>query len=341
MRNLINRRNVIKKPKNAVAQCEEFFLLVVKAHIVCAAMTLFGMTAVDSDPAVSDIFPSGCEELEPEQRRNVLVMAAQRIVDKYVNISLPETQVTESEECKDSGKSKASCKSKASSKSKHSSKTSDKSSDLVLEYASETLTLGLFLMEFMDAIREGDGDRIIRCWRFFMLLFKASNRTNYSIEAFTLLCQFQFIFSERMKQQLVWSRTVNTHGRPGKNISMDLHMEHLNRECKATISGLGANVTEQAVKRVGKCLGEIVKVTCNFDSQTGVNSESGYHTTRSEEKDFSALLQQLNHSEVFTMKKSRKHNSFPKINQNLMKKLHVKDLEKWMEHQWQNKLMYD
>ena len=166
LRNLINRRNVIKKPKNAVAQCEEFFLLVVKAHIVCAAMTLFGMIAVDSDPAVSDIFPSGCEELEPEQRRNVLVMAAQRIVDKYINISLPETQVAESEDpsqCKDSGKSKASCKSKASSKSKHSSKTSDKSSDLVLEYASETLTLGLFLMEFMDAIREGGGDRIICC----------------------------------------------------------------------------------------------------------------------------------------------------------------------------------
>ena len=41
------------------------------------------------------------------------------------------------------------------------------------------------------------------------------------------------------------------------------------------------------------------------------------------------------------MKKSHKHTSFPKIKQNLMKKLDVKDLEKWMEHQWQNKLMYD
>ena len=62
-------------------------------------------------------------------------------------------------------------------------------------------------------------------------------------------------------------------------------------------------------------------ITSNFDARTGVNCESAYHTTRSEEKDFSALLQQLNHSEVFRMKKSRKHNSFPKIKQNLMKKL--------------------
>ena len=145
-------------------------------------MTLFGKATVDNEPAVSDIFPSGCQELQPEQRRNILVMAAQRIVDKYVNISLPQTQVTDSEDpsqSRDSGRPKPSCKSEASSKSKHSSKTSDKGSDLVLEYASETLTLGLFLMEFVDVIREGGGGKNICCWRFFMLLFKASNRTNY------------------------------------------------------------------------------------------------------------------------------------------------------------------
>ena len=262
LRNLINCRNVIKKPKNAVTQCEEFFLLVVKAHIVCAAMTLFGMASVEDDPAVSDIFPSGCQELEPKQQRNILVLAAQRIVDKYVNISVPKYQdcpedTEDPSKAKDSGKAKRSHKSKTSSKGAHPSQASDASdecNDLVLEYARETLTLGLFLMEFIDAIREGDGHRIIRCWRFFLLLFKASNRKNYSIEAFTLLCQFHFIFSERMKQQLVWSRTVNIHGRPGRNVSMDLHMEHLNRECKASIAGLGANITEQAVKRVGKCL---------------------------------------------------------------------------------------
>ena len=82
-----------------------------------------------------------------------------------------------------------------------------------------------------------------------------------------------------MKQQLVWSRTVYVHGCPGKNISMDLHIEHLNRECRAAITGLGANITEQAVKRVWKYLGEMVKVTSNFDSQTGLHCKFGYHTT--------------------------------------------------------------
>ena len=50
-----------------LAQCEEFFLPVVKAHIVCVAWTLVGITSVDNNPLVSDIFSSGCEKLEPER----------------------------------------------------------------------------------------------------------------------------------------------------------------------------------------------------------------------------------------------------------------------------------
>ena len=39
LRNLINRRNVVHNLDKAVAQCEEFFGLVVKAHILSATMT--------------------------------------------------------------------------------------------------------------------------------------------------------------------------------------------------------------------------------------------------------------------------------------------------------------
>ena len=41
----------------------------------------------------------------------------------------------------------------------------------------------------------------------------ATGRTNYSIEAVTLLAQYHFLFTERMHMQLLWSRTVNVHGR--------------------------------------------------------------------------------------------------------------------------------
>ena len=95
-------------------------------------------------------------------------------------------------------------------------------------YACEVLSLGLLYAEFQDAIREGDGLRVLCCWRYFLPIFRASNRTNYSIEAFHFLAQHQFLLSPRLSQQVLWSRYVNTHSLPGKNIACDSHMEHLN-----------------------------------------------------------------------------------------------------------------
>ena len=51
------------------------------------------------------------------------------------------------------------------------------SNDGVLEYAKETLLLGLMLLEFKDAIREGDGNRVLRCWKYFLLFFRATCTT--------------------------------------------------------------------------------------------------------------------------------------------------------------------
>ena len=78
---------------------------------------------------------------------------------------------------------------------------------------------------------------------------------NYAIKAFILLAQLNFLFSLRMAAQLKWSHTINAVGRPGKNVYCDLHMEHLNQMCKGSMDGLGVNISDGAVVRVGKCLG--------------------------------------------------------------------------------------
>ena len=76
----------------------------------------------------------------------------------------------------------------------------------------EVLTMGLLLLEFNDSIYEGDGLRILRCWRFLLLIFKATGRKNYAIEALTLPCQYQYIFTPRLAEQLLRNRTMNAHG---------------------------------------------------------------------------------------------------------------------------------
>ena len=56
--------------------------------------------------------------------------------------------------------------------------------------------------------------------------------------------------------QFVWSRCINTHGIPGKNIPSDLFMEHLNRICKEVVLTLDrSNTTLEAIQCVGKCVG--------------------------------------------------------------------------------------
>ena len=43
---------------------------------------------------------------------------------------------------------------------------------------------------------------------------------------------------------------MNIHGKRGHNVAMDLHLEHLNRQCKGAIGHLQANITDNSVQRV-------------------------------------------------------------------------------------------
>ena len=63
------------------------------------------------------------------------------------------------------------------------------SNDGIYDYACEVLTLLLIWHNFHDAIKEGDGNRVMLVWKLLLLVFKATNRRNYSIEAATLLIQ--------------------------------------------------------------------------------------------------------------------------------------------------------
>ena len=273
-------------------------------------MTVFQMESLDDTPKSSH-FTQGSAELSDAKRLPLLRLSVRDMLDRFVDLTFCQ----KSEPCQPS--------------------------DRVHAYACEVLALGLFLMEFNDAIREGDGNRIIRCWRYCLLLFKASNRTNYAIEAFTLLTQFDFLLSRCLARQLAWSRTVNTHVHAGKNVSCDLHMEHLNREAKNQISGLGSNITDAAVTRVGNALGEVVQNLHQFDRSSGIKDPSARHSKPSSEKDMAILIKQLQDtSKVFDIVSGRAHRVFPKFEQNSMHFLTLPKLSQWMEEQLRKKLVY-
>ena len=85
--------------------------------------------------------------------------------------------------------------------------------------------------------------------------------------------------SPRQAGQLLWSRFVNIDGKPGKNVPVDLHMEHLNKIAKGAIGKLGSNKSIKSIQRVGRAIGTLSPVLRQFDLDNKV-----YHTTSKQKK---------------------------------------------------------
>ena len=104
----------------------------------------------------------------------------------------------------------------------------------------------------IDAWAEGDGERIVRCWRIFLPHFKAANHTKFSLEALRLQCQIKSVLSPQLAHQILWDRFVNTRGGLGHNIPCDLYNEHVNKLLKHIIVSMGSNMTEASLQHAAR-----------------------------------------------------------------------------------------
>ena len=63
--------------------------------------------------------------------------------------------------------------------------------DGVLQYAHDLLSVYL---EYQDGVK-GDGERVMRCLKYLLPLFKVSGKKNYSIEVLQTLFNVEFVLS--------------------------------------------------------------------------------------------------------------------------------------------------
>ena len=303
LRNLINRRNVVSDPKENVNACDDFFTLVVTCHFLTVVMKKLGMSQLDDTPT-SDDFTQSSWMMSADDRKSALYSFCQRIIDEYVHLPLSPISTSQVD-------------------------------DKVQEYAKEVMSLGMFYLNYKDAVKEGDGGRIFTSWKYLLPIFRAADRRNYSVEVLLTLYNCYFVYSPRQVKQVLWSRFINTHGLPGKNIAADLHMEHLNRTCKEAIKCLGSNKTPGAISRIGKAIGPIQEVLQNFDDSVLYECPSGKHKVASSEKDRNKLIGVL--LTVLNEHKTRSHSCFPKFkslfqnfNQTNLKQWITQHVESWM-----------
>ena len=92
--------------------------------------------------------------------------------------------------------------------------------------------MGLFLRDFDDAVRKGDGERLIRCWKYMTLIFKAYNHTKYAYAGLQLQANVLGRLTPNEAHRLKWNRTINVRGGKGNNISLDMRLEPLNHALK-------------------------------------------------------------------------------------------------------------
>ncbi len=130
-----------------------------------------------------------------------------------------------------------------------------KESDDVYNYQIALLEYGLLVKNFVDAISNGDGERVFRNWKFALLYLKEDGRrsSKYALECMYLICQRYYLLSEQAAHRLVWNRfDKNKHGLGG-NIPLDLALEHFNRILKNFMKMLGPTVGNRWSVLQGPC----------------------------------------------------------------------------------------
>ena len=307
LRNKLNRTNVVKTPKKDVNACEDFLDIVTSGLVVSAFCTFLNLKTADEVPTNS-IFPNELWTLTADQRKKYLQQLCERVFDRFVCFGY------------------------------NSPLAIPTGCDRIFQYSVQLLRLGLLYREFADGIREGDGNRVLRCWKYMLPIFSASGSKNYACEGANLLIQHYYILSPRLAQQLLWSRFVNLSGRPGHNVPVDMHMEHLNKVAKGAISFLGSNKSEKAIKRIGQSIGTLSPVLDHYDVENHIQDKPvRFQKKPNAQKDIALVVKELMKAESFNIKSAkRKHSHFPNPKDNLQAK-DKDELLQWLVGKLPNK----
>ncbi|XP_031553857.1 uncharacterized protein LOC116290877 [Actinia tenebrosa] len=180
-----------------------------------------------------------------------------------------------------------------------------------------------------------DGERIIRCWKFLLLIFKCYNHNKYALATLQLLANINTMLTPRKAHSLIWNRTVNNKGGKGNNISLDLRMEHIVHLHKEMLANLGVNLTPECALRCSKAVKPVEDLLRTVDNELLCRRPSGKHTVTRSQSDFELIVNELhNKGKVFqcTPADNRQYGCFPKFKKTLVNDLNYNKLNNWINH---------
>ena len=214
----------------------------------------------------------------------------------------------------------------------------DVKSDDIFNYNYALLADGLFFMNFLDAIPESDGARMMRQYKYMLLYCWAdgTHRAKYALECLYQSFLVNAMLSPRDAERFIWNWTVNNSGNPGKNIALDLDVEHSNNFKKQCIKNLGPNLLENAVARICKAEHSTRTVIENIDCSICRVAGSSEHADRSLERDLCVLVDKCFNNLIFQQHDSRIYACFRGFERDPFKNLDMSSRFKWMNKHKKN-----
>ena len=199
---------------------------------------------------------------------------------------------------------------------------------------------GLFFLNFLDAVSEGDGFRLITQWKYTMLYCRDDGHHSgkYALECLYKAFCVNALLSPRDCERFIWNRSVNNKGGRGKKIPLDLEVEHSNLFNIAAIRNLWANVTEKAVQRISFSEGGTANMRASVAESLNRLIGSGRQTSSSTERDLGELIKRAVLTQVFTEVPNRQYQHFKGFERDPFKNLNMSALFYWINQHKKNVL---
>ena len=124
--------SAIMEPDTTNPTTKYFVDFIIKSQVLCATMKILNITEMDEYHHLNQIYASS--SIKSDTLDNIV----HKVVKRFIELFSGSTNLAEN-------------------------------TDKVNEYARETLSLLLLHGGFLDAVREGDDERVLRVWKFLIL----------------------------------------------------------------------------------------------------------------------------------------------------------------------------
>ena len=366
---LVNRRNVSGEVSKKADACKQFFLLEVKSRIVAAVLMELQIQSLQATPDETILPGNLCAKSNSERRRYMETLCT-KVIEKYILDRERITKFLQQREYEDWKKTcnpiaeggRYKCRDESCSKTfRHdgkqriehdkthgfhsvqdqtsANKDSSKEDDMY-NYQIAFLEFGMIVMNYLDAVSEGDGLRVFRSWKYILSYLREDRAASrkYALEALYLILQRYALLSPADAHSLLWNRFHKHKFGYGGNIPLDLQLEHFNNSIKTILKKLGSNSTNQrAVDRLTKALTVNKVILDNFDNLCSIIKRSGKHpSTKTVSSDLEKLVNEMMRNNAMELNPGRRYEHFKHFSNSLLSKFNVHSFYKWIDDHKKN-----